>query len=110
PQTTVENLLENVGAAKRLVSRLGSGTVALYTLVGEEKYHVILVTPAVQLAREYPIKAADLNKKVAAFRDALLDPSSDPTPKAQELYQILVAPVAKELDGAQATTLMWSLD
>jgi CHAT domain-containing protein/Tfp pilus assembly protein PilF len=110
PQTTVGALQENASALQRVVRQLGSGTVALYTLVGEEKYHVILVTPAVQLAREYPIKAADLNKKVAVFREALLDPDSNPVPNAQELYEILVAPIAKDLDGAQATTLMWSLD
>jgi CHAT domain-containing protein/Tfp pilus assembly protein PilF len=110
PQTTVENLQENASALQRVVRQLGSGTVALYTLVGEEKYHVILVTPTVQLAREYPIKSADLNKKVAAFRDALLDPDSEPVPQARDLYKILVAPIAKDLEGAQATTLMWSLD
>jgi CHAT domain-containing protein/Tfp pilus assembly protein PilF len=110
PQTTVQSLQENASALQKVVRQLGAGTVALYTLVGEEKFHVILVTPTVQLAREFPIKSADLNKKIAAFRDALLDPNSDPVPQAQELYKILVGPVAKDLEGAQATTLMWSLD
>jgi len=110
PQTTVENLQENASGLQRVVRQLGAGTVALYTLVGEEKYHVILVTANVQVAREYAITAGELNAKVAAYRDALLDPHSDPVPKAQELYKILVGPVAKDLDGAQATTLMWSLD
>jgi CHAT domain-containing protein/Flp pilus assembly protein TadD len=110
PQTTVENLQENASGLQRVVRQLGGGTVALYTLVGEEKYHVILVTANVQVAREYTITAGELNTKVAAYRDALLDPHSDVVPKAQELYQILVGPVAKDLEGAQATTLMWSLD
>jgi len=107
---TVENLQETASSLQGVVRQLGHGAVALYTLVGEEKYHVVLVTPTVQLAREYPITAAELDKKIAAFRDALLDPDSDPVPKAQELYKILIGPVAKDLDGAQATTLMWSLD
>jgi CHAT domain-containing protein/Tfp pilus assembly protein PilF len=110
PQTTVENLQENASGLQRVVRQLGAGTVALYTLVGEEKYHVILVTANVQVAREYTITSGELNAKVAAYRDALLDPHSDPVPKAQELYKILVGPVAKDLEGAQATTLMWSLD
>lgn len=46
---------------------LGSGVVALYTLVGEEKYRVILVTPDIQKAAEYPIQAEDLNRKVLTF-------------------------------------------
>jgi CHAT domain-containing protein len=89
---------------------LGRGTVALYTLVGEKTYRVILITPHAQVAREYPIAAADLNRKVLAFREALRTPVVDPRPLAQELYTILVAPVARDLKGAQAQTLMWSLD
>ena len=110
PQTSVESLQETASGLQRVVRQLGPGTVALYTLVGEEKYHVILVTSTVELAREYPITAAELNKRVAAFRTALLNPKSDPVPSARALYKILVGPVEKEIAGAQAKTLMWSLD
>lgn len=89
---------------------LSQGAVALYTVVGEEKYRVILVTPDAQLAREYPIKADDLNRKVLAFREAVQNPKADPLPLAQELYRIIVAPVSKDLEQAGAKTLMWSLD
>jgi CHAT domain-containing protein len=64
----------------------------------------------VQTAAEYPIKAAELNAKVAALREALQDPRRDPRPLAQELYKIIVGPVAKDLADAKAETLMWSLD
>jgi CHAT domain-containing protein len=84
--------------------------VALYTVVGEEKYRVILITPDVQKAAEYPIKGVELNRKIAAFRDALQDYKTDPRPLAQELYKIIVGPIAKDLQDAQAETLMWSLD
>lgn len=94
---------------------LGPGTVALYTLVGAETSHVLLITPDVQLARNVPITAADLSRKVAAFRDVLeavrhqrVPP--DPRPLARELYELLVAPVAAELHAVQAQTLLWSLD
>jgi len=89
---------------------LGPGVVALYTVVCDDKYHVILVTPDVEKAAEYTIKSSDLNHKVMDFREALCDPGIDPRPLASELYQILVAPVAKDLEGAKAKTLMWSLD
>ncbi|HLL69857.1 MAG TPA: CHAT domain-containing protein [Pyrinomonadaceae bacterium] len=89
---------------------LGSGAVALYTIVGAEKYRVILVTPDVQKAVEYPIKAADLERKILAFREVLQNPRQDARPLAAELYKILIAPIAKDLQGAQAETLMWSLD
>lgn len=89
---------------------LGKGVVALYTLVGEDKYRVILTTADVQKAYEAPIKATDLNRKILEFRVVLQNPKLDPLPLAQELYKILVAPVAKDLKAAKAETLMWSLD
>ena len=113
-QTTVENVQESASGMQRVVRQLtsesGPGVVALYTLVGDEKYRVLVVTPTVMVAREYPIKAEDLRKKVFEFRQSLVNPWSDPVPKAQELYRILVGPVAQDLAGAKAEMLMWSLD
>lgn len=102
--------LEEAQGLQGDLSELGAGVVALYTLLGEEKYRIILVTPDVQLAREYPIKAADLFAKIADYRQVLQDPRLDPRPLAQELYRILVAPVARDLSDYRAETLMWSLD
>ena len=89
---------------------LGKGVVALYTLVGTDKYRVILTTPDFQKGYEYPIKAEELNRKVLAFREVLLNPRVDPLPLAQDLYQILLGPVARDLQGVKAEMLMWSLD
>ena len=89
---------------------LGAGTVALYTVVSEDKFHVILTTSDVRKSYSYTIKAAALNRKVLDFRAALQNPKLDPLPLAQELYKILVAPLAKDLRAAKAETLMWSLD
>lgn len=89
---------------------LGHGAVALYTVVGADKYRVILITPDVQKAAEYPVGAAELNSKIAALRWAVQNPRLDPRPLAQELYKILIGPIAKDLEAARAETLMWSLD
>ncbi|HSY17199.1 MAG TPA: CHAT domain-containing protein [Candidatus Acidoferrales bacterium] len=113
PRGTAQDEIKTVRQAQGLMETLGDlgpGVVALYTVVCEDKYHVILITPDVQKAAEYTIPSADLNRKVMAFRQALCDPATDPRPLAQELYQILVAPVAGDLAGARAETLMWSLD
>ena len=85
-------------------------TVALYTLVGKDRYSVIVITGATAVAREFPIAEADLNAKVAAFQQVLRDPARDPKPLAAELYKILVGPAAADLDQAKAETLVWSLD
>jgi CHAT domain-containing protein/uncharacterized protein HemY len=89
---------------------LPAGTVAIYTFANEDKFYAILRTPDAQKAYEYPIKAADLSRKVVEFREAVGDPKMDPRPLAQELYQILIAPIAEDLRQAKAQTLMWSLD
>jgi CHAT domain-containing protein len=105
----VKTLREAEGLSEDL-RELGEGVVALYTLVGEDKYRIILITPDAQRAYEYPITGADLARKVAAFRQVLQDPHRDPVPLAQELYKIILGPVAKDLMDAKAQTLMWSLD
>jgi CHAT domain-containing protein/Tfp pilus assembly protein PilF len=103
-------LRESQGLMETL-RELGFGAVALYTVVGDDKYRVILVTPEVQKAYEYPIKAADLNRKVLEFREAVQNPQVDPRPLAQGLYNILIGPeLANDLAQAKAQTLMWSLD
>ena len=109
-QKSVRNLQENASGMQKVLRQLDPGTVALYTLVGDDKYQVIVVTPNVVVAREYPITAADLRKKVLDFRQELSASDGDPLPGAQDLYSILVGPVEKDLDGAKATTLLWSLD
>ena len=88
----------------------GAGTVALATVVGENRYRVILTTPKVQIDGKTEVSAAELNKKIFAFRAALRNPSSDPRAVGKELYDILIKPIEKDLQGAGAQTLLWSLD
>lgn len=104
------DIREQTSGMQTLVRELGAGTVALYTLVGETRYRVIVITGSTMQAREYPIGAADLRRKVAAFLDTLKNPASDPLPASQEMYKILFAPIAGDLQGARAQTLMWSLN
>jgi CHAT domain-containing protein len=106
----VQQLEGETKGMKQIVRDLGPGVVALYTLVRNDNYRVIVITPHVIKAHEYPIKVADLNNKVQAFRKMLQQPDSNPLPLAQELYKILVGPVVKDLEGAGAETIMWSLD
>jgi CHAT domain-containing protein/Tfp pilus assembly protein PilF len=85
--------------------------VAVYTIVGKDKYRVILITPDVQKAYEYSITEAELNKKVFAFREVLQNPNLDPVPQARELYRILIGPeLARDIGQTKIQTIMWSLD
>jgi len=110
--------LEDIGAKglktlttlKSTLKSLGEGSVLLHYLITADKVHILLTTPDIQLARHSIIKAADLNKKIFALRDAVSNPKLDPRPQAKELYDILLAPVMKDLEASQAKTLMLSLD
>ena len=88
----------------------GNGTVALYTVVTENRYRVILTTPTVQVDGKTEINAAVLNKRIFAFRKAVEDPKVDPRLLGKEIYDILIKPIEKQLQAAGAKTLVWSLD
>ena len=108
-----KNKVEDIkGKVSQLENQIAKSprTVALYTMVTSDHYRVIVITASGTVARDYAIAEADLNRKVAEFDQALRDPASDPRPKAQELYNILIGPVKHDLDLANADTLVWSLD
>ena len=105
----VADVKGDVSLLKQAIARMPK-TVALYTLLTDDRYNVIVITGSTAVAREYPIAKKDLNQKVAAFEQALRDPRSDPRPLAQDLYKVLIGPVKDDLDQAQAQTLVWSLD
>ncbi|MCD9189124.1 MAG: CHAT domain-containing protein [Pyrinomonadaceae bacterium] len=92
------------------LKKWGDGTVAVYTVVTENRCRIILTTPIVQIDGKTEIKAAVLNKKIFDFRNALQNPTLDPRPLGKEIYDILLKPIEKELNAAGAKTLVWSLD
>jgi CHAT domain-containing protein len=105
----IADIQGSAAALRQQIARMPH-TVALYTVVTNERYSVLVITGAAMVAREYPIAEKDLNQKVAAFQQTLRDPNSDPRPLAQDLYKILIAPIQADLDQAHARTLVWSLD
>ena len=108
----VKTVDERTADLHELAGELGAGTAAVYTLVLDEKCVLMVITPATQAAREIPIGRIALRGKVFAFVGALArhDSEEDIQAKARDLYNILIAPIEKDLQGAQAKTLVWSLD
>jgi CHAT domain-containing protein len=102
--------LGNLQARQGMLRDLGHGAVLLHYLVLDDRTHVILTTPQVQLVRETAVSADALNDAILRYREVLQDPSKDPLPLAQQLYGWLLAPVANDLRQARAQTLMVSLD
>lgn len=99
-----------VDLGKSIASHLSVGTVAVYTLAAEQKYIELLFTSDTALVREISVSDSDLDAKAKALRQKLLTPSSDPKPEAQELYKVMIGPIAKDMESAHADTILWSLD
>lgn len=95
---------------QNLIKGLGPDAVLLQYYVTDDKVGMLLTTPGVQLARNSNVSAKDLNRQIAEYRRALRDPKADAKKLSQALYQLLVAPVAQDLEQAGAKTVMLSLD
>jgi CHAT domain-containing protein len=78
--------------------------------VGQEKTSILVITAATTVAREQPITAQEMNRKVAVLQQALRDRTTDPRPAAQDIYNTLFRPIEADLRQAGADTLVWSLE
>jgi CHAT domain-containing protein len=92
------------------LKEMGHDAVLAQYFILDDHVEILLTTPNAVLARQAPIKRADLNEKIAAYRKTLSSPRQDPLPQAKALYQLLVGPIADDLRQAGAKTLMLSLD
>ncbi len=89
---------------------MGPGTVLISTVVTEDRVHLLLTTPDVQVAEGTNIAQKELDRAILDLRAALVSPAADPRPSARALYDVLVRPLEPHLEQAGATLLMVSLD
>ncbi len=93
-----------------LQGRLGADTVLLSYVMGQERLHILVTTARLQIHREAQVTAPELAKAIQALRWALTDRSRDPRPEARALHDLLIQPVAADLEAAQAKRLLLDLD
>jgi len=118
PNESEQERIALIGQTEKLQSQLTTmspGTVAVLTLVADERVCLIVVTPDTQVPRSVPIKRQDVNRLVANFRASLASPTLDPRPAAKALWNVVVAPILSDLEGARPNpetplTVLWSLD
>jgi CHAT domain-containing protein/Tfp pilus assembly protein PilF len=108
--TEIKNLTEAQTVLREADGTNGRNSVALYTLIGEEVFYLLLVTPDSTKSFTVPIKAKDLNEKIVRFYALLQSPHYDPRPLGKEIYDIILKPLEVDLKKANARTLLWSLD
>jgi CHAT domain-containing protein/Tfp pilus assembly protein PilF len=89
---------------------IGDGSVLVYVLVMPEHLQLVMFSGDARKATKVPIRQDALNRRVQAFRRALQHPGLDPRPAGEELYRLLVKPIARDLEQAQARSIVWALD
>jgi CHAT domain-containing protein/tetratricopeptide (TPR) repeat protein len=109
PANTIQRIQDSEGISGTL-AMVPEGTVAVYVLAAPDALRLFFFAPGLSTARASDIKAADLNRKILAFREMLKVPTSDPRSMAKELYDLLVKPLESLLKDSKAKRIMWSLD
>ncbi|HEY9607152.1 MAG TPA: tetratricopeptide repeat protein, partial [Allocoleopsis sp.] len=82
----------------------------LYPLILDDRLELVLVTPNSLVRKTVKVDRVQLNQAIANFRSDLTDPSSNPLPDAQQLYQWLIQPLEADLQQAQIHTLLYAAD
>lgn len=92
-------------------------TVSIYTLFGEDNFHLLLVGEKDIKSFTVPIRENDLNQKAREFVENIysLDgdtgkPNIDVSDQARELYGFVFKPIENELLKEIPTTILWNLD
>lgn len=98
-----QNVLDDLGAA-------GRGVALLQFVPTDDRLNLVLSTAQVQVARQAAIGEAELNRRIAAFRQAVQNPRADPLPSGQALHRLLIEPVAADLRAQGVHTLVLVLD
>jgi CHAT domain-containing protein len=114
--TRIADTNNAIGGVSQLLTRLPAGTLALYTLVGDQHSYIIVTTAHTR--RSYPVNvdAVTLGKLILALRQQLQSSSSDPRPSLEQLDHLLLDPITADLAAATKAspdgipTLLWSLD
>jgi CHAT domain-containing protein/Tfp pilus assembly protein PilF len=85
--------------------------VLIYPLILDDRLELIITTPdAPPLRRPFPVKREEFNTAIKDFRTALQEPTQDPKPIAQKLYNWLIKPLEAELKASQPQTLIYAPD
>jgi CHAT domain-containing protein len=85
-------------------------TAALYTLEGADRYRVMVISHSGRFARFYPIAQNALDEKCRQFLNLVSRRKRNSADSGNDLFQIVFAPVQKDLQALGVKTLVWYLD
>ncbi|MCA6575229.1 MAG: tetratricopeptide repeat protein [Pseudanabaena sp. M57BS1SP1A06MG] len=103
--------LSEFNALQDNLRNLQQDAVLLYPLILENRLELVLVTPySPPIRRTVNVTSKELNQTIVDFRSALENPRTDATKPAQKLYDWLIKPIEKDLETANAKTIIYAPD
>ena len=101
---------ETAGTLRARVTARDPGAALLQYLVTDRRVSMVLAKGDTLIARSVDVSEKELFSKAQALREALQRPNQDPTPAARVMYDLLIAPIAADLEALAPETLVFSLD
>lgn len=103
--------LENLNELRDSLARLPQKSALLYPLILKDNLELVLVTPdSPPIHRTVAVKRENLHQTIAAFRQALTNPSRNIKAPARQLYDWLIKPIEKDLKLSGTQTLIYAPD
>ncbi|MEH1834499.1 MAG: CHAT domain-containing protein [Nostoc sp.] len=103
--------LENLNELRDNLARLPQKSALLYPLILKDSLELVLVTPeSPPIHRTVAVKRETLHQTIAAFRQALINPSRNIKAPARQLYDWLIKPIEKDLKLSGTQTLIYAPD
>jgi CHAT domain-containing protein/Tfp pilus assembly protein PilF len=113
-----EPKIDDTREMQQALQALGKKTVAVYTLVQNDKFYALIITPDDIMAVSSPITADSLNNKAKQLWALLQSDEYDPKILSKEIYDLVFKPIKdklikqKKLEKVlpEGATILWSLD
>ncbi|MEH2310970.1 MAG: CHAT domain-containing protein [Nostoc sp.] len=103
--------LQSLNELRDNLARLPQKSALLYPLILKDSLELVLVTPdSPPIHRTVGVKRETLHQTIAAFRQALINPSRNIKAPARQLYDWLIKPIEKDLKLSGTQTLIYAPD
>ncbi|MGH9967542.1 MAG: CHAT domain-containing tetratricopeptide repeat protein, partial [Pyrinomonadaceae bacterium] len=105
----IADTLDLQTSLRQLNKQTGQNAVAVYTLIDEDSYRALVITPENISTVTRRVKENSLNEKSLQLWALLQTARYDPVPLARDLYATIFKPLEPQLPK-DTNTILWSLD
>lgn len=105
----IPDMIEIQTVLRQINNETGQKAVAIYTLVDETDFQLLIISPDDVFSNSKKINGAELNDKARELWDLYKSADYDPSRLSSELYNIIFQPIEGKLPK-DTKTIIWSLD